>query len=87
MPTDNKKPTTSRTTYWIEINVAARDATPVWRDMIGMFGQRLRWGSEEIARTAFIRETPKELRLMESRGGLLRQVLPAPLLDAVGAPE
>ena len=47
MPTDNKKPTTSRTTYWIEINVAARDATPVWRDMIGMFGQRLRWGSKK----------------------------------------
>jgi hypothetical protein len=80
-------PSTQMPTYWIEINVAAHAAVPIWRDMIGKFGQRLRWGAEATARAAFANEAPKELRLMESRNGVFRQVLPAPLLDVIGASE
>ena len=80
-------PSTQMPTYWIEVNVAAHDAVPIWRDMIGKFGQRLRWGAEATARAAFTREAPKEVRLMESRNGVFKQVLPAPLLEVIGAPE
>jgi hypothetical protein len=80
-------PSTRMPTYWIEVNVSAHDALPIWRDMIGKSGQRLRWGAEATARAAFAKEAPKEVRLMCARDGVSRQVLPAPLLDANGAPE